>query len=29
MIKERIQALIKALNLSGREFCKNVGVSDS
>lgn len=29
MIKGRIQALIKALNLSGREFCKNVGVSDS
>ena len=29
MIKERIQTLIKALNLSGREFCKSIGQSDS
>lgn len=29
MIKERIQTLIKALDLSGREFCKSIGQSDS
>lgn len=29
MIKERIQALIKALGISGREFCKSIGQSDS
>lgn len=29
MIKERIQALIQALGMSGREFCKSIGQSDS
>ena len=29
MIKERIQTLIKALGISGREFCKSIGQSDS
>ena len=29
MIKERIQTLIKALEVSGREFCKSIGQSDS
>ena len=29
MIKERIQTLIKALDISGREFCKSIGQSDS
>ena len=29
MIKERIQTLIKALDISGREFCKSIGKSDS
>ena len=29
MIKERIQALIQALGISGREFCKSGGMSDS
>lgn len=29
MIKERIQALIQALDMSGREFCKSIGQSDS
>lgn len=29
MIKERIQTLIKELGISGREFCKNIGQSDS
>ena len=29
MFKERIQALIQALCMSGREFCKSIGQSDS
>ena len=29
MIKERIQALIQALGMSGREICKSIGQSDS
>lgn len=29
MIKERIQALIEALGISGREFCKSIGQSNS
>ena len=29
MIKERIQVLIQALGISGREFCKSIGQSDS
>ena len=29
MIKERIKTLIKALDISGREFCKSIGQSDS
>ena len=29
MIKERIQTLIQALGISGREFCKSIGQSDS
>ena len=29
MIKERIQVLIEALEVSGREFCKSIGQSNS
>lgn len=29
MIKERIQTLIEALDVSGREFCKSIGQSNS
>lgn len=29
MIKERIQVLIEALGISGREFCKSIGQSNS
>ena len=29
MIKERIQVLIEALDVSGREFCKSIGQSNS
>lgn len=29
MIRERIQALVEALGISGREFCKSIGKSNS